>query len=117
MSLSSSGQIASAAPKSDAISSVERIGASPSGGGSIGSGDLKALKAEKRMLKVKLRKFEEEYVKEHGHKPHSYQVQSINVLRTLAKRASSANVCSFCAAFADSQARSLAQEVGSIRTA
>lgn len=59
-----------------------RIGPqSPGGGSIIGGGrdgsDLKALKAEKRMLKVKLRKFEEEYVKEHGHKPHSYQVGSI----------------------------------------
>jgi len=146
VSLSSCGQIASATPKSDATSSVERIGPTSPGGGSIGGGDLKALKAEKRMLKVKLRKFEEEYVKEHGHKPHSYQVRSINWLRTKPPRgwvpflqcwlvashppllkpgdcslialqpASPANVCCFSSAYADTQASSLAQEIGSIRS-
>ena len=31
------------------------------------------LKAEKRALKIKLRRFEEEFVRKNGHKPQSYQ--------------------------------------------
>mmetsp|Transcript_42358 Transcript_42358/g.100665 ORF Transcript_42358/g.100665 Transcript_42358/m.100665 type:complete len:283 (-) Transcript_42358:68-916(-) len=35
--------------------------------------DLKVLKAEKRALKIKLRRFEDEFIRQHGQKPQSYQ--------------------------------------------
>jgi hypothetical protein len=31
------------------------------------------LKAEKRALKIKLRRFEDEFIRQHGQKPQSYQ--------------------------------------------
>mmetsp|Transcript_42383 Transcript_42383/g.133528 ORF Transcript_42383/g.133528 Transcript_42383/m.133528 type:complete len:251 (-) Transcript_42383:1054-1806(-) len=35
--------------------------------------DVKVLKAEKRALKIKLRRFEDEFIRQHGQKPQSYQ--------------------------------------------
>jgi len=35
--------------------------------------DLRVLKAEKRALKVKLRRFEDDFIRQNGHKPQSYQ--------------------------------------------
>jgi len=41
--------------------------------------DLRVLKAEKRALKIKLRRFEDEFIRQHGHKPQSYQ--EVGVIR------------------------------------
>jgi len=35
--------------------------------------DLRVLKAEKRALKIKLRRFEDDFIRQNGHKPQSYQ--------------------------------------------
>ena len=35
--------------------------------------DIKVLKAEKRALKIKLRRFEDEFIRQNGQKPQSYQ--------------------------------------------
>jgi hypothetical protein len=46
--------------------------------------DIKVLKAEKRALKIKLRRFEDEFIRQNGQKPQSYQeVRMFNMYYTL----------------------------------
>lgn len=82
--VSASGHIVSVPPKLDMMhsappGSINRLGSGVGGPSSSGVKDhaeIKALKAEKRALKIKLRKFEEDFIKKNGHKPQSYQVAS-----------------------------------------
>mmetsp|Transcript_21129 Transcript_21129/g.41069 ORF Transcript_21129/g.41069 Transcript_21129/m.41069 type:complete len:277 (+) Transcript_21129:235-1065(+) len=82
--VSVSGSIISVPPKPDLMSAplgtINRIGSS---GGHIAkegaskqrgdTNDLRVLKAEKRALKIKLRRFEDDFIRHNGHKPQSYQ--------------------------------------------
>ena len=49
--------------------------------------DIKVLKAEKRALKIKLRRFEDEFIRQNGQKPQSYQEVLSNCVCVCARAA------------------------------